>query len=257
MALIRTERFIDNQIPTVIKVGGSLGNEFDEIIQDLASLRGYKILVVHGGGPSIDAVLKQRNIQPKKLEGIRVTDESTLRVVREVLDRINISYVRQLNALGVNVSGYTSEAGLLKGVIENRDLGFVGRITNVEGTWLRRDMHLGAIPVVSPIARTQDGSYLNVNGDTVAGAIARALDGNLIIVTDVPGVLDSQRRLLEELRRRDFEELRKAGVVDNGMIPKINAALVAAERGRRVLICQGSELINAFIGSAVGTWVQN
>lgn len=250
-------RFFDPTVPVVIKLGGSTVAEREKAVRNIAFLKraGIAPILVHGGGLEIDAALQEQGIIPEKVNGKRVTDEKTLAVVREVLDKVNISLVSQLNDRGVAAKGYPSDSGLLRGLPEKAGLGFVGSVKGINTSVIRLAIEKGLVPVITPIAKSLDAGYLNVNADTVAGRIADLLGANLLLVTDVPGVAGHDGNLLTNLTDSEYAALQRLGIVKGGMMPKLDAAFMAAGIRRDVLIGDNTQLISAFFGNARGTWI--
>jgi acetylglutamate kinase len=244
--------------PTIIKIGGSTVAERENTVRDIAFLyqSGIPVLVVHGGGIEIEQRLRELNISSEKIDGERMTTDQILKAAVFVLDGINAQIVEQLSILGVPAEGYSSLSKLLQGTIENPSLGFVGKVTGVKRDILNKNIAEKVIPVISPIAITQDSSQLlNVNADTAAGEIASSLGFDLVLLTDVVGVLDTNGDLVSELAYADYQRLQQTGVITQGMIPKLRASFTAAELGK-VFICQSSELIEVFFGKPKGTSIK-
>lgn len=244
--------------PTVIKIGGSTVAERENTVRDIAFLyhSGIPVLVVHGGGIEIDQALEKRNIVPKKIGGERATDALTLETVISVLDGINAQIVEQLSMLNVPAKGYNSSSKLLQGFVENPTLGFVGEITKIEKDMLNRKIIEKVVSIISPIAVTQDSSQLlNVNADIVAGEIASSSGFNLILLTDVVGVLDTNGNLISELSHEDYQKLQQVGGITKGMKPKLKASFAAAKFGE-VFIGRNSELKQVFLGKPKGTVIK-
>lgn len=239
---------------TVIKIGGASQSESG--IQDIAHLAklGRLPVIIHGGGPQIDAELKKRDIVPQKHNGVRVTDAETLSVVNEVLTKINKDIVQQLQASDINAKGYTFDSGLLTATISDPQLGFVGGVPTVDINTLLEDIAQGIVPVIAPLAvNANGGGILNVNGDIVAGAVAAALKSNLLLVTDVPGVLDQTKSLISELNIDTYLDMRKDNQVTTGMIPKMDAAFIAKAAGGNVSICGSDQITTAVLGEPIAT----
>lgn len=227
----------------VIKYGGAAmkdGGLREDFARDIVLLRyvGINVVVVHGGGPAIDSMLRKLGIEPRKVNGMRVTDEATMEVVEMVLaGKINQDLCSLLNSIGgraVGVSGHdtgfmrcerlTGEAG--------EDLGLVGVPRAIDPSLLRTLEHGGFIPVVAPIGVDDSGRSLNVNADLVAGAVAMALKAEkLVLLTDVPGVLDKGGQLVPVLNQTEAEEAIRTGEIGGGMIPKVRCCLDALAQG--------------------------
>lgn len=221
----------------LIKCGGStleeLSAEFFTSLQELKK-QNYQIVIVHGGGPDINRMLEQLNVEPEYVNGLRKTTEETLKVVEMVLSgQTNRKLVQKLEmnhlpALGLN----GSDVGLLKGSYINREeLGFVGEITEVNSELLQSILDKGIIPVITPIAISADGTKLNVNADYAAAAVANALEvEQCLFVTDVEGII-IDGSLKEVLPAEEIDYYIKSGDIYGGMIPKVTSALSALQKG--------------------------
>lgn len=226
----------------VIKYGGNamvdpaLAASFAD---DMVLLRavGIRPVVVHGGGPQIGDLLKRLGIQSEFKDGLRVTDADTLDVARMVLvGKVNRDIVGAINTHGPLAVGLSGEdGGLITSVARNPDLGFVGDIESVNPSILHRLLAEDLIPVVSTIGGSADGQAYNINADTVAGALAVALEAEKVIyLTDVAGLLADVDDVDSLIRSATAAELRAkvdSGDLTGGMIPKIDAAVSAVERG--------------------------
>ena len=226
----------------VVKLGGSVGDE-GTVLEDLVWLHklGVSIVIVHGGGPRITNLLERLGVETHFVEGRRYTDEATLDVAHMVLMRVNGQFVAYLGAHGVQAIGLNGlDGGLLRARIRDEALGLVGEIELVDLDPLQNVMSEGYIPVIAPIAAGPDFQPLNVNGDTVAGEIARALGADrMILFTDVPGVMDGSGTVVPELTRAQVHAFIRDGVIRGGMLPKMDACLRALETVPRVTILDG------------------
>ncbi|MGG1440465.1 acetylglutamate kinase [Brevibacillus laterosporus] len=251
----------------VIKCGGSMLEQLPESFYNkLATLQaeGRSIVIVHGGGPAINQMLEQLKIEPTFSNGLRVTDEPTMQAVEMVLSGpINKLVVRKLLHSGGKAWGLSGVDGsLLQAVEKTQGLGLVGNITVVDQAPLQLLLSNGYIPVVSPIAVSEDGrTRYNCNADTVAGAIASALGAKqLLMLTDVPGIWAEnelgEKQLLPTVTTEDIQLMMKNQIITGGMIPKVQAALDALAQGvQEVVICKGeAETLDGVVkGMAVGT----
>jgi acetylglutamate kinase len=257
----------------VIKYGGAAmanGGLREDFARDIVLLRyvGIHVVVVHGGGPQIDAMLLKLGIQPRKVGGMRVTDEATMEVVEMVLaGKINQELCSLLNNHGgraVGLSGH--DAGFmrcdrLRGD-KDEDLGLVGVPRAVDPGVIRALEVGGFIPVIAPIGVDDAGRSLNVNADLVAGAVAGALKAEkLVLLTDVPGVLDSQGELLPSLDAEETERLIARGSLGGGMIPKVRCCLDALAQGvGSAHIVDGRQahtvLLEIFTDHGIGTQIR-
>ena len=238
--------------PIVVKIGGSTLGSHDTSLKDLVALQqqGREVVVVHGGGPVISQWMQRQGIPPRFVNGLRVTDADSLDIVVAVLTGlVNKELVSALHGLGGRALGISGlDAGLLEARIANPDLGYVGEITKVNPEPLRAILDSGYIPMLAPLAmQVQDGSEhagcpLNINGDTVAGELAYALGAErLVFLTDVPGVMDGNGRVMARLDRRRAGLLLHSDVVRGGMIPKLEACLRALENSPVADIVDGRE----------------
>ncbi|MBG9787647.1 acetylglutamate kinase [Brevibacillus laterosporus] len=251
----------------VIKCGGSMLEQLPESFYNkLATLQaeGRSIVIVHGGGPAINQMLEQLKIEPTFSNGLRVTDEPTMQAVEMVLSGpINKLVVRKILHAGGKAWGLSGVDGsLLQAVEKTQGLGLVGSITAVNQAPLQLLLSKGYIPVVSPIAVSEDGrTRYNCNADTVAGAIASALGAKqLLMLTDVPGIWAEnelgEKQLLPTVTTEDIQLMMKNQIITGGMIPKVQAALDALAQGvHEVVICKGeAETLDGLVkGMAVGT----
>jgi acetylglutamate kinase len=232
---------------TVIKYGGSamINEELKTaVVEDLICIAGQeRVILVHGGGPEIDAMLRRVNKVSRFVNGLRYTDEETMEIVQMVLcGKINKEIAALIQARGGRAVGLSGiDGGLLKARrIKRVDLGFVGEIENVDIDVLNRVLDSSFIPVVSSVALglgEDAGRSLNINADTAAAELAVAVQADrLILMTDVPGLLRDVRdpsSLISELSRHELEQLRRDGVVSKGMIPKTDCCIKALAGGVR------------------------
>lgn len=234
----------------VIKYGGHAMGDADlgkQFAQDIVLLKqvGINPIVVHGGGPQIGKMLERLKIQSSFVDGLRVTDQTTVEIVEMVLaGSINKQIVSEINAAGGTAVGISGKDGNL---IEARklrrsvrdpdsnierilDLGFVGEPTRIDPHLLSEFADSHFIPVIAPIGVGEAGETYNINADTAAGAIAAALGASkLIILTDVAGVLNKEKELISELSIKEARKLMKDGTATGGMIPKIETCIHAVE----------------------------
>lgn len=253
--------------PLVVKIGGSTLGRHDTSLKDLVALQkeGREVVVVHGGGPVISQWMQRQGIPPRFVNGLRVTDAASLDIVVAVLTGlVNKELVGMLHNLGGRALGLSGlDAGLLEARVANPELGFVGEITRVNPEPLRAVLDGGYMPLLAPLAMQEaDGSDhaggpLNINGDTVAGELAYALGAErLIFLTDVPGLMDGNGRVLPRLDRRRANLLLGSDVVRGGMIPKLAACLRALEKASAADIVDGREpgaLLDCIAGKGTGT----
>lgn len=230
----------------VLKLGGAAaGDEVAalDFVAERAEARDA-IVVVHGGGPLVGEWSRRLGLEPRFRDGLRVTDPATRDVAVAVLAGLaNKRLVAALAIRGVRAVGISGADGALL-VVDRAEatLGLVGRVRAVRPELLADLLDAGAVPVVAPAALDAQGELLNVNADEVAGAIAAGFGARLLIfVTDVGGVRDADGRVIERLDRETIEKLRASGVVTGGMLPKLEACLVAAAEGCVSAIVHGRD----------------
>lgn len=223
----------------VIKIGG---NELDNpaFVQGLAArvaAMDTAPVIVHGGGRAIGALQEKLGLQPVKVDGLRVTDAASLEVAQMVLSgHANKLLVTALFAAGVTAVGLSGvDGGLLRCVkkqVNGADLGYVGQVVGVQPALVQHLVAQGVVPVVSPISLGLDGQVYNVNADEAAAALAAALGADLLsFVSNVPGVIDGTGRPLRRLSAARTEQLIASGVIRDGMVPKVRAALDGLAHG--------------------------
>ena len=251
----------------VVKIGGSTLGAQDTSLADVATLarQGVQPVVVHGGGAAVTQWMATMGIRAEFVHGLRVTDAPSLEVVIAVLSGlINKQLVATLHGLGAKAVGVSGADGaLLRGSVEQPDLGLVAGKLTVDPRPIETLVNAGYIPVIAPLAllehpeKGSEGQLLNVNADTAAGAIAGALQATrLVFLTDVEGVLDSNGRLIPRISSRQGNGFIRSGVVKGGMIPKLDACLYAAERGTPSSMVNGtrpSALLDCVSGRLAGT----
>jgi acetylglutamate kinase len=249
----------------VIKLGGkAIDERKEETLLDVVLLRyvGMLPVIVHGGGAEITALSQKLGLQAKFENGLRVTDEATMDVAKMVLTgRINPDLVGTINRLGGQAVGMSGEDGPSI-IAEQLDpsLGLVGRVTQINAEPITALLERGYVPVIASIGLGYDGRAYNINADTVAAELAVALGATkLLLVTDVPGVLDANGKLLSEITRQQAAALVQEGSVSGGMIPKVEAGLRALDSVEQAHIIDGRQahslLLELFTESGVGTMV--
>jgi acetylglutamate kinase len=244
--------------PLTIKIGGIAGAHAASI-EVVARDAPRDTVVVHGGGNEVASWSERLGIEPRSHEGLRVTDPETLEVVVAVLGGlVNTRLVAAFLAAGRPAIGLTGVDGKLLRV-QRRDaaLGEVGEVVGMDPRAILAVQSNGHLPVVAPIARDDDGAILNVNADEVAGLLAAARGGRLLLCTDVAGVLDEER-VVERLDMAGVRRMLDDGTASAGMRPKLRAALVAARDGCSVRIIDGRDaatVAEAIAGGTVGTEV--
>ena len=248
----------------VIKLGGSTLENQHDVLQDiiwLRSLGAYPVLV-HGGGPYINAWLEKLNVQPQFENGLRVTDARTLDIVRMVLlGQVNQGLVLMATQMGGKAIGLSgTDDCMVRARIMNERLGFVGEVESVNPTLVQTLLEQGYIPVIAPLGCGPDGSCLNINADLVAAHLAGALNAEkLIFLSNVVGICDQEGALISELTEAQAKQLIADGVINGGMIPKVTACLDALRTVSRVHIVDGGEphvlLRELFTDQGAGTMI--
>ena len=239
------EKYNDEFI--IIKCGGSVLVDpklFKIFIEDVVVLNklGFNPIIVHGGGKRINSKLSEVNIKSNFINGLRVTDKDTISIVEDVLIEFNKEIVEALNELACKAKRITSkENNIITVVQENKDLGFVGTPTEINKELLTETIKANEVPVVAPLGSDKDNQTFNINADTAAGSIAIELKARrLMIISDVEGVLDSEKKLIPEINSKKANELINQEVISGGMIPKINNCLDVAKNGvKAVCIIDG------------------
>ena len=230
------EKYTDELI--VIKYGGNVfidRNIFNNFISDINILNklGISIVVVHGGGPRIKRELEKSNIESKFIRGLRVTDEKIINIVENVLIDFNNDIVNSLIQKGSEaISIHTKNNNIIEVVPEVEELGFVGIPKKVNGEFLINTIKKNKIPIISPLGLDKDNQTYNINGDTAAGAVAKSLKSRrLLLMTNVEGVLNKEKKLIEEISSLEILQMIKNQTITEGMIPKINTCLDAVNNG--------------------------
>ena len=253
----------------VIKYGGNA--MIDEhlkqlVMEDVVMLNslGMKVVLVHGGGPEISGMLKKVGKESKFVNGLRVTDAETADIVTQVLaGKVNKNLVKQLNLAGGNAIGLSGlDSGLIEAGPLNPELGYVGNILNINPDVILDLLNMGYIPVVSTIGYDEKGNVYNINADTAAARIAGALGATkFIAMTDIAGVLKDKNdpsSLMKFINVSELKSLANAGIIDGGMIPKVECCVEAIRRGvKYVVIIDGriphSILIEMLTDDGAGT----
>jgi acetylglutamate kinase len=263
----------------VIKYGGSFMDSpepdvRDGVARDVVFLEAVEInpVVVHGGGKAITRAMEKAGLKPNFIQGQRVTDADTVRIVDEVLSReINPEVVKTINALGGVAKGFAGpdifkcrKLAVNGATGEPLDLGYVGEVTEVNTAPLQECIQQGITPVISPTARGEDGHIYNCNADVAAAQVAIALRARrLVFMSDVPGLLENPKQpdsVISQLKVSRVDELKRIGVVDKGMIPKVDSAVAAIRAGvEKVSFVDGriphAVLLEIFTDEGVGTEV--
>jgi acetylglutamate kinase len=264
----------------VVKYGGSFMDDPDpearsRVAFDIAFLSavGINVVVVHGGGKAITRAMEESGLKAKFVKGLRVTDEATIAIVKRTLDEVvNRDVCEALSAARARPKGLAGDTVLVCQKLEKDedgnelDLGFVGEVTEVKVKLIKKEIADGFVPVISPVAEGYDGKPYNVNADVVAGKVASSLRARrLFYMSDVPGLLSAPpdpESLISTLKTSQVEDLKRTGVIDKGMRPKVASAVRALEEGvQRVHFIDGrlahSLLLEIFTDKGIGTEIVN
>ena len=243
------KKYLDkyNEEYIVIKCGGSVlvdQNLFNNFINDISILNklGFIPIIIHGGGKRISNELNKAGIKSDFVNGLRVTDKKSLSIVEEVLNNFNKEITEALKKNICNSQGITNnQNNILTVEQENKELGFVGTPTEINLSIIKQIVEERKVPVIAPLGLDKNNQVFNINADTAAGAIAKKLNARrLIIVSDIEGVLDSDKKLISEINTNKINELIKNETIFGGMIPKIKNCLDVANNGvKGVVIIDG------------------
>ena len=269
-SLEEVKKYLDkyNEEFIVIKCGGSVlinQNLFNIFIQDVAVLKklGLSPIIVHGGGKRINNKLSELNIKSNFIKGLRVTDVKTINIVEDVLIEFNKEIVNALKYQSCEAKRITSkEHNIISVKPESKDLGFVGIPNKIKTNVLNEIIKANQVPVVAPLGINENNQTFNINADTAAGAIAKELKARrLLIISDVEGVLDKNKKLITEINSKKAKEMINNNIISGGMIPKINNCLDVASNGvKGVVIIDGrkphSILFELFSDKGAGTLIR-
>ena len=253
----------------VVKYGGNAmtdGILKDCVMRDIVLLRlvGVKVVLVHGGGPEISDMLKRVGKESRFVNGLRVTDQETVEIAQMVLaGKVNKDLVNLIQCLGGNAIGLCGIDGhLIKATLKDKELGFVGEITEVNPQPILDLLNAGYIPVISTVGGDEDGIVYNINADTAAAKIAAALKAeSLISLTNTPGILrdpKDESSLIRRITLKSAEELKADGTITGGMIPKVECCTDAIKDGvKKVFVIDGrvphSILMETLTDEGLGT----
>jgi acetylglutamate kinase len=264
------KKYIDkysNEI-IVIKCGGSVlvdQNLFKQFIEDISAINKLNLstIVIHGGGKNIIKKLDKLNIESKFIDGLRVTDEKTIKVVEEVLLKLNYDIINNLNNHQCNAKSVTPKNNnVIKITPEKKELGFVGFPIEINKDKLLNIIQEKKVPILVPMGIGDDGKVYNINADIAAGAVAKELNSRrLLLMTDVEGVLGKDKNLISNINSSVAKQMLKEGTISGGMIPKINTCLDAVNNGvTGVVIVDGrkphSILFELFSDKGAGTLIR-
>ena len=231
----------------VIKCGGSVlidPNLFKIFIKDVVVLNklGFNPIIVHGGGKRINSKLSEVNIKSNFINGLRVTDKNTIDIVEDILIEFNKEIVNALKDQSCKTRRITSkEYNVITVKPESDKLGFVGTPTHIKTDVLKEIIKVNEVPVIAPLGLDENNQTFNINADTVAGSVAKELKARrLMIISDVEGVLDGEKKLITEIDTGEAKRLIDQEIISGGMIPKINNCLDVASNGvKGVVIIDG------------------
>lgn len=255
----------------VVKIGGSTLGQHDTTMEDLVKLqkRRVPVVVVHGGGNAVTTWLTRLNIPTRFVQGLRVTDIDTLKVVTAVLaGLVNKELVTELCRLGGKAIGICGADGpVALGKNNNRELGLTAEDLTIDPRPLRVLLNSGYMPVVAPVCMNgfpqgnEETNLLNVNGDTIAARIAAALNAQkLIFLTDVPGIYDESKQVMSQIRSGTARSMIESGTASGGMIAKLEAGLIASQKVALTRIIDGRvdhALLDEIDGKCKGTTIVN
>ena len=251
----------------VIKYGGNVfidRNIFNNFIEDISVLNklGLSIAVIHGGGPRIKRELDKSNIQSKFIRGLRVTDKKIINIVEDVLIDFNndiVDSLKKKNTEGISI--HTKKNSVIKIIPESKELGFVGKPSEIDKDLIQNIIEKKMVPIISPLGIKDNQTY-NINGDTAAGAVAKSLKARrLILMTNIEGLLNKEKKLIEEVTSSQILKMIEDDTITGGMLPKINTCLDAINNGvTGVVIVDGrkphSILFEIFSDKGAGTLIR-
>tara|TARA_B100000242_G_scaffold8097_1_gene5381 strand:+ start:53 stop:901 length:849 start_codon:yes stop_codon:yes gene_type:complete len=252
----------------VIKCGGSVlleKNLFNQFIEDISVINklGLSVVVVHGGGKNIQKKLDEHNLKSAFIDGLRVTDEKTIKIVEEALLELNFEILSEISNHHANsVSISPKKNNVIRVTPERRELGFVGTPTEIKKDTILEIINEKKIPLIVPMGIGEDNNIYNINADVAAGAIAKELKARrLLLMTDVEGVLDKSKNLISEINSSMANEMLENKTIAGGMIPKIKTCLDAVNNGvTGVVIVDGrkqhSILFEIFSDKGAGTLIR-
>ena len=252
----------------VIKCGGSVlleKNLFNQFIEDISVINklGLSVVVVHGGGKNIQKKLDEHNLKSAFIDGLRVTDEKTIKIVEEALLELNFEILSEISNHHANsVSISPKKNNIIRVTPERKELGFVGTPTEIKKDIILEIINEKKNPLIVPMGIGEDNNIYNINADVAAGAIAKELKARrLLLMTDVEGVLDKSKNLISEINSSMANEMLENKTIEGGMIPKIKTCLDAINNGvTGVVIVDGrkqhSILFEIFSDKGAGTLIR-
>ena len=252
----------------VIKCGGSVlidKNLFNQFIENIAVINklGLSAIVVHGGGKNIKKKLDQNNIESKFIDGLRVTDGKIIKIVEEALLELNTEILNNINDKEAKAQSITPKNGnIIKVIPEKKELGFVGNPKEVNKDVLLSIVRERKVPIIVPLGIGDDGKIYNINADVAAAAIAKEINSRrLLLMTDVEGVLDKDKKLISEINSETANNMINDQSISGGMIPKINTCIDAVNNGVTGVVIvdgrkQNSLLFEIFSDKGAGTLIR-
>ena len=268
-AISEVKKYIDkyNDEIIVIKCGGSVlldSKLFNQFVEDISVLNKLclNVIIVHGGGKNIKKKLDENKIETKFINGLRVTDEKSMRIVENSLNELNSEIVKKLNEKQCKAFSINSKNSIIKVNKISNELGYVGNPKVVDHKIIKQLLINKKIPVIVPMGNGDDNKIYNINADTAAGSIAKSLTSRrLLLMTDVKGVLDKNKKLIPLLNSSFAKKMIEDGTIQGGMIPKINTCLESLNNGvTGVAIVDGrkshSILFELFSDKGAGTLIR-
>jgi len=252
----------------VIKCGGSVlldENLFNQFIEDISVINklGLSAIVVHGGGKNIKKKLDQHNIESKFINGLRVTNEKTIKIVEEALLELNTEILNNINEKEANAQSITPKNGnIIKIIPEKKELGFVGTPKEINKEVLLSIVGEKKVPIIVPLGIGDDGKIYNINADVAAASIAKEINSRrLLLMTDVEGVLNKDKKLISEINSETAKDMINDQSISGGMIPKINTCIDAVNNGVTGVVIvdgrkQNSLLFEIFSDKGSGTLIR-
>ena len=252
----------------VIKCGGSVlleKNLFNQFIEDISVINklGLSVVVVHGGGKNIQKKLDEHNLKSAFIDGLRVTDEKTIKIVEEALLELNFEILSEIsNHHAISESISPKKNNIIRVTPDRKELGFVGTPSEIKKDTILEIINEKKIPLIVPMGIGEDNNIYNINADVAAGAIAKELKARrLLLMTDVEGVLDKSKNLISEINSSMANEMLENKTIEGGMIPKIKTCLDAINNGvTGVVIVDGrkqhSILFEIFSDKGAGTLIR-
>ena len=251
-----------------IKAGGSVlldKNLFNQFVEDISVINklGLSAIVVHGGGKNIKKKLDKQNIESKFINGLRITDEKTIKIVEEALLELNFKILNNIKNKQANAQSVTPKYGdIIKIIPEKKELGFVGTPKEINKDLILNIVKEKKVPIIAPMGIGDDRNIYNINADVAAGAVAKELKcRRLLLMTDVKGVLDKNNQLILEINSEVAKKMLEEEVISGGMIPKINTCIDALENAvTGVVIVDGKKphsiLFELFSDKGSGTLIR-